>query len=721
MLAHLLVSCANKGVGPQGGPKDTIPPMIREELPVNGAVNFAGKQIVITSNEYLQLKDAANQVFVSPPMRRAPIVKAVGKKVTVSFEEPLRDSTTYIIDFGKAICDLNEGNPLDGYTFAFSTGPVIDTLQMSGTVINALDLNPVQNLMVGIHDDLRDSAFLEKVFVAIAKTDENGRFTFRNLHAGKYHIYALNDASKDYVYQPGEGLAFLDTLFTPVAIDTMVLVPDTSRRAARHPLTSDSLSISLIDSSDSVSVAHQDSISLSEVVSSSDTLVAHQDSISVLSIDSIDSSNVAVAQDSIWIKRTKYGPDDILLKYFTEDKRKLYFIRCLRDEAHKFTLLFAAPQDTMPRFDGLPPCYIQSSAGLDTLTVWLQDSAYISRDTIDFTMTYQQTDSVYNVRWQTDSLRAIYRAPKLSQAQIEARAKEAEKAAKIAAAKAAKGQKDPDPVLELKHNASASFDVYDRLRLTFALPVGVGAMPTLQEPQTPVAPLPQESTDSVIISSIDSTAVLPSDSSDNAILSIEFSAIRLYKISQPQAEGAVADSTEVAMRLFKLDSCGSRYAVDAEWEPEQQYVLSLDSAAFTSIYGLSTGRQQISLKTKSLEEYATLIMRVEPYNERMMIQVLDQKEQVVRTLRADTAGARFEYLKPESYFVRVYEDLNGDSVWTTGDWLHHRQPEPVYYFPTKVQLKANWDFEETVLYLDKNILEQKPTEIRKAVDVSKKK
>ena len=106
-------------------------------------------------------------------------------------------------------------------------------------------------------------------------------------------------------------------------------------------------------------------------------------------------------------------------------------------------------------------------------------------------------------------------------------------------------------------------------------------------------------------------------------------------------------------------------------------------------------------------------MKIEPFNPKMMIQVLSEKDEPVRTLRASEEGARFEYLNPESYYIRIYEDVNGDSVWTTGDWLKHRQPEPVYYFDRKLTLKANWDFEETFNYLEKAVLEQKPKELRK--------
>lgn len=660
LAALCLRACANKGMGPQGGPKDTTPPDILNVTPANGSVNFSGNTIVIQCNEYLQMKDAANQVLMSPPQRRTPTVKALGKKVVVTFEEPLRDSTTYLIDFGKSICDLNEGNPIESYAYAFSTGPQIDTLQMSGVLINAENLNPISDMLIGIHDDLRDSAFLNKVFVSIARTDEKGHFTLRNLHAGKYHIYALNDISKDYVYQPGEGLAFSDSLFIPIAIDTFVIdVPEQQ---------TDSLPLDSLPQ-DSAAIR----LPADTFPAKNDSLPAQSNAIAIVlpadsSVASVDSSAIVLPADSVFPdslqadtvvqlkKITRYEPSNILLRYFEENKRKMYFVRCLREEPHFFRLLFASPQDSMPRFDSLPPSYIQSSQGMDTITVWLQDSAYIKQDTIEFGMTYQLTDSVYNIRWQTDTIAAIYRAPKLTAQQEAARKREKEKA--------------PKPVLEIKNNASSSFDIYQPLKLTFAWPLETW----------------------------------------------ESDSLRLWHLL-PLAEGsdpnAERQKDTVDFEFVKLDSCGSQFAIKVAWEAGQQYELEIDSAAFTSIYGVSSDKQVLKLGIKSLDEYATLIMKIQPFNPNMMIQVLSEKDEPVRTLRAQVEGTRFEYLKPESFYVRIYEDLNGDSVWTTGDWLKHRQPEPVYYFDRKLTLKANWDFEETFNYLEKAVLEQKPQELRK--------
>ena len=139
----LFASCANRGQGPQGGPRDSIPPVVMKETPLNGTLNFTGKEIVVQFDEYIQLDDVQKNVLISPPQQTPPEVKAIGKKLSVVFQEDLIDSTTYTLDFGPAICDYNEKVPLEGYVFSFSTGDVIDSLAISGKLYDAATLNPM--------------------------------------------------------------------------------------------------------------------------------------------------------------------------------------------------------------------------------------------------------------------------------------------------------------------------------------------------------------------------------------------------------------------------------------------------------------------------------------------------------------------------------------------------------------------------------------------------
>lgn len=220
LTALVLAGCANRGVGPQGGPKDSIPPMAVKSVPENGAVNFTGRRIEITFNEYVQLDNVSANLLMSPPQQRPPDVKARGKRVMIQFADSLRDSTTYTIDFGDAICDYTEKNPVHGYSFGFSTGPTIDTLETTGVVLDAENLKPLKGIIVGIHEDLSDTAFTTKTFLRIARTDSTGHYRIGNMHAGTYRLYAVDDVSRDYRLTPGESIAFAEGTISVTAPDT---------------------------------------------------------------------------------------------------------------------------------------------------------------------------------------------------------------------------------------------------------------------------------------------------------------------------------------------------------------------------------------------------------------------------------------------------------------------------------------------------------------------
>lgn len=220
LTALVLVGCANRGVGPQGGPKDSIPPTAVKSVPENGTVNFTGRRIEITFNEYIQLDNISANLLMSPPQQRPPDVKARGKRVLIQFADSLRDSTTYTIDFGDAICDYTEKNPIHGYCFGFSTGPTIDTLETTGVVLDAENLKPRKGIIVGIHDDLSDTAFTKHPFLRIARTDSMGLYRIANMHAGTYRLYAVDDVSRDNRLTPGESVAFAEQTITVTAPDT---------------------------------------------------------------------------------------------------------------------------------------------------------------------------------------------------------------------------------------------------------------------------------------------------------------------------------------------------------------------------------------------------------------------------------------------------------------------------------------------------------------------
>ena len=614
LLLLFFASCANRGIGPQGGPKDTIPPRMVKEQPLNQSVNFHGKKIEITFNEYLQLDNIQQNLLVSPPQQVSPIVKAVGKKVTVEMQEDLIDSTTYTLDFGNAICDYTEKNPLRGYVFAFSTGDRIDSMEVYGRVANAEDLNPVSGLMVGLQANLHDSAFSTLPFTRVARSDSLGEFGIQNLRNGVYRLYALQDQSRDFLYQPGEGLAFSDSLVIPEYETEIVF---------------DTIWKNIADTIDSLS--------------------------SVRQIDTI-----------LTIQNTYVGPADLMLWFFKEDKQRHYFQRVYRDEPHIIKLQFSAPQDSLPLLRALPPSamdstradslwtdpwaytLLQANPTRDTLVYWLTDSLAIRQDSIFLEMTYLKSDSLYNLVPATDTVSAIYRAPRMTQ-----KAKEAQE------------KKARERKLDLKSNAKDKFEVYDTLCIVAAFPID----------------------------------------------SIYTDSIRLY-----EKQDTLLIDKPFTLRQKDVMS----FQIIAPLQQGKQYELHLDSAAVRDIYGVASDKKKFTLRLKTAEDYSTLLIRLPNYDPRIRLQLLSEKDQPVRELPAREEGTKFEYLTPKTYYLRLYFDLNGDGRWTTGDWITKRQPEPVYYFPAKLTLRANWDFEERFDYLARPQLEAKPLELRKDASAAKK-
>lgn len=218
LTAFLAQRCAN-AVAPTGGPKDKMPPVVVEAMPENNSVNFIGKKIEITFDEYISLENANQNVLISPPLSEKPDIKLHNKTVVVKFKESLAPNTTYTINFGSAIKDLHEGNLFKDFVYSFATGDHIDTLSVKGNVLSAADKKPVENAYVGLYaadlDNVYDLPMSAKPNY-ITKTDKEGRFSLNGLADKNYLIFALKDVNSNlYFDQPNEEVAFLDSLVHP--------------------------------------------------------------------------------------------------------------------------------------------------------------------------------------------------------------------------------------------------------------------------------------------------------------------------------------------------------------------------------------------------------------------------------------------------------------------------------------------------------------------------
>ena len=211
LAVGLFASCANI-TAPTGGEKDRTPPQIdsSETFTPNFKTNFTDPQIILPFDEWVVLNDVLNQVIVSPPLEE-PIDMTLKKRtVIIDFsEETLRENTTYTINFGEAIKDLNEGNVPKNFRYIFSTGNVIDSFEVNGNVVDALTQKPVEAVFVVLYDDLSDSVVHKERPYYFALTDENGQFNIPYVKQDTFKIFALKDENANYKYDlENEQIAF---------------------------------------------------------------------------------------------------------------------------------------------------------------------------------------------------------------------------------------------------------------------------------------------------------------------------------------------------------------------------------------------------------------------------------------------------------------------------------------------------------------------------------
>ena len=409
-------ACASTGM-PDGGPYDETPPKFVRANPEPNAINNKRKKISIEFDEFIKLDKASEKVIVSPPQNETPEVKVSGTRVLVEFFDSLKANTTYTIDFGDAIVDNNEDNPLGNFAYSFSTGESIDTMEISGTVLNAADLEPVKGIQVGIHKDLNDTAFSKIPFDRISRTDSRGHFNIKGIAPGTYRVYALMDGNQNYLFDSKtEAIAYLDSLVVP-----------SMEGAVRE--------------------------------------------------DTIWNAIDTLAYDTIYkINYTRFLPDNLILRAFKEENPLQYLIKSERPQLNRFSLYFSAKADTLPTLKGLDfdekdALVIESNLRKDSLLYWIKDTTLCERDTLTLQLTYLATDTLGQLVPKTDTLRMVNKINKerrLAMAE-EARKKEEKERKK----RARKGDtlRVKTKFLSMNVDAPSAFDLNRNITLKFEEPV----------------------------------------------------------------------------------------------------------------------------------------------------------------------------------------------------------------------------------------------------------
>lgn len=594
IAAAVMYSCANIG-NPSGGPIDKTPPIFMRSNPTPNAVNVKDRKIEIFFDEIVSLKDPSTKIIVSPAQTEMPRMSALGRKVTVELVDSLLPNTTYTIDFSNSIQDNNEGNAIDNFAFAFSTGSVIDSMRVSGYVLDSRTLEPMQSVVVGLQSNLADSAFHKEKLQRVALTNDRGQFTIRNVSPGSYHIFALKDLDRDYKFgNPTEDIAFLDS----------IIVPSIGSREAADTVYND----------------------LNEI----DTIMR--------------------------ATRPAYFPNDILLSMFNEDRKSQYLANNLRVDSTRISLTFAAASDTLPslsivgRNDVPDQWYtLERSQTNDTLTYWIRPPHLVSADTLMVATTYLRTDTASNLSWGTDTLKFTFQRQK---------------------AKKKKKNEETDSLeqirfMELHPLANGTQEVY---------------APLLLQTGTPIERYSRE-------------------------------AFHLQRKLQNDTTFYPAEIKSIALRDSTLSRRDLMLKVD--WEPGAAYTLAVDSLAMTDIYGLQTKPLKVDFNVRKMEEYGNIVFNIPAVRDSAIVELLDGTDKVVLHTQVKKHRAELLNLQPGKYYARLFIDRNGNGKYDTGNYDLHLQPEETVYFPGAINLKKNWDVEQTWDIYATPIDKQKPEAIKK--------
>jgi hypothetical protein len=361
VLIMLFEHCAKIPGSISGGAKDEVPPKFMYSIPPNNSINFKAKRIDMTFDEYLQLKDANNQFYSSPPITKKPEILLYSKTVRVTLKEPLIPDITYSFDFGSSITDLNEGNIATGFLYAFSPGDHIDSLTFTGRVLNAFDLKTNGKddkvaTWVMLYDDLSDSAVYKQTPTYIARADRLGFFTFSHIRPDTFRIFALRDMGGNLKFDlPTERIAFSDTLI--VTDQRYYYSPEMPLFTSRN------------------------------------------------------------TPDSIKEKNPNLLHTDILLYQFEEKPTKQYRMAYERKVSNMLRFVYSMPVDSIEidimDYEAAGKWYdLETSANNDTLDYWLTDTALVNRSTLLVHLHSPRTDSLNHLIFTDDTLKMAFEAPK---------------------------------------------------------------------------------------------------------------------------------------------------------------------------------------------------------------------------------------------------------------------------------------------------------------------
>nr|WP_314668557.1 Ig-like domain-containing protein [uncultured Porphyromonas sp.] len=673
LLTSLIIGCA-KQASPEGGPYDMTPPRLIKSDPSNGATHFSGKKIKLTFNENVKVEKSNEKVIFAPPQNMTPrILSGTGKSITIIFEDSLHSNTTYTIDFTDAIVDLNEGNPLEGFVFAFSTGDKLDSMEIRGQVLDAQGLYPVPNIFVGVHREGPDSLFRTQAFLRTGRTMSDGSFVITHLAPGKYRLFALNDLDHTFSYsQRSEGFAFLNEPVEAVAPSTK------AEKAASF-------------AADSVKESSQEA--------------------PPESADSLENPG----QKPTSVPGKKEEPDHLLL-YSVDLPQKNFLQKSARQDSTRITLSFSQPLEQLPhvRILGAPLekkdlLLPQIDEKRKEVTYWITDSNYCKQDTLHVLAQYPSLDSLEHPTLQTDTLKLIYRAPKkgVIRKKIEERRN-----------KVAQSQRNAEKPLSAS-SAQGGEANHDGPKEMVAPSNSVGDDPassntTLEVDEKNPHLTPQ------LVRSTSPFALTPRDTMAIAFaqppIHIDTSKVHLY---------SVVDSTEtpqtVQLRLHPEQAL--QLQILADLRLGTKYRLQLDSAAIHSCYGIPSRTSSLDLELESEDKFGAITLTFDSLATRgatAYVEILseDNKVLIARPILPDST-ITLDMLPAGSYYGRLWIDQNNNGKWDAGHYPTS-QPEPSYLYPKAMTIQAKFTNEIHWNVTEVPLSKQRPSGLKLSEEASRR-
>lgn len=592
-----------------GGKKDVIPPKLISSKPINYSTNFNSQKIEIEFDEFIALKNVNQELIMSPPLPKKPDVRIKNKSIVIDLKNDLRENTTYTLNFGKAITDNNEGNPLTNFEFVFSTGDYLDSLSIKGTLINAFNLQASKEpIIVGLYDQNEDTVPMKTIPIYIGKTDDKGNFQINNIKSDTFKLFALKDLNYNLLFDlPNEEIAFIDSLvtLTPEFIKSLALriaVEDSIKRDTLEEIIPEIATKDL-----NTKENDPDYVAKAPTAAIKDTLVS----------DTLE-------------RKPVLPPIFVDMFYFLPEGTKQYMTNKDRLSPESVQICFSLPVKYDPLIKvlnyneekvwNLP----EINARRDTFTYWLTDTTLIKSDTLMLEVTYPLSDSLGSIITRLDTLKFISRKP---------------------LPKTGKNKSDSKiPPVKLTVNTlrnKSLLDLNKDIPFSFNFP--------LQE--------------------------------------VDTSKLHLY---------VKVDTIEVLEKYEIIyDSISARKIVlRSNWKEKDKFRLEAFSGAFTDIYGHTNDTLYNSFSLQEKSFYGTMIVSLSGLNTPVVVQLMTEKEVVLREEYAESGGAViFGFLTPAKYKLKFVFDANRNKKWDTGDYLKKIQPEKVMYYAGEINIRSNWELE----------------------------